>query len=387
MSYDPCPEHALSRIIKNAHLNIGTAYAIAGHKEHELKLGHAPKNVVALRESASLKQSQTAFWDLMGTFNTASQQSTPVYFDPEGLAPNNYVLVSLGLETVKTLPTAEFFLNDMQFRMRFPVHAHSNDPKKPLISEDQLDANLKGLLSKTDPNDHRIERELSISNPSRTLTEFKKLEGLPDFIYDIDDNHLMVSEICMTARTGFFLLAKVPNEDVHILLHGCYDVSKFTTPSMDVYTNRNPRVEMELEAKFVIGNDPSLASETVQFQHIQSLFVHIRAKAIPHGFKQMTESKMETAANLRHDFYLQHVGDGDHLSPFSSSLARRLGDKNGLSPTLYHALSLRQSIGGVFESVALHGRNAPLVRLTSGLPNPERLLGGNDLYEQHLAVA
>jgi hypothetical protein len=369
MAYDPSHEAALERIANVSPVHAHNIHEIAGHREYELKLAFEPKGVHFLTPKTLIAQAETTFYGLMGRFNCAAS-GINMAFDPKGFIPNNYILTSLGLDTYHTLPTAEFFLNAMQYRLRFPVMAHSAPGATAPIDLTQLDANLKEHLSSMLKGQHRIELERTISNPLQSLAEFKSLEDIPNFVRGIHDNSLRVSAICMTSRTSFFVLAKVPHEDVHILLHGCYDVSQFTTPRMEVYASKRPRIEIELEAKMLIGDDPSLSEEAVQNAYINRVFSRLTASAIQHGYLPASESKMEAAESAVAGFYAHRIPTFDtNNSPVHSHFRR-----NDIPPYLAYALTQGVTVSDVFLDVAKHGHNAPLVRLTAGLPEPSTLL-------------
>lgn len=380
MAYDPSAEAALERIRHSSSDSFGHAFPIVGYSEYELKLGFTPKAVKPMSPKNALPLAEHSFYGLMHHFNSAADNNALAFNpDPIGAIPNDYVLVSLGLDTVKTLPAAEFFLNDMQFRLRFPMHVHnaSNDPYSKISGH--IDANLKNLLSCMAPGEHRLELETEIENPMAGLSEFKTKLDTPSFMHCIDDSHLRLSEVCMTSRTGFFIVTSIPGTDAHVLLHGCFDYSRYTTPGMEVYTSPMPRIEIEFEAKYFLGDSPALADEAVQRTYINRVFDKLTTAAQQHHYAPFTRSKMEDAAHSVSRFYEAHAPG---LQTANSPLASHL-NKQQIPHYLAYALTQGRSVSDVFNSLKNHGLDAPISRLASGMPDPQQILTRTNPFEQN----
>ncbi len=372
MAFDPCPSAAAQRIAEQTPLHFGRAHDIVGISEYELKLNFAPEKLSFIDSGTAIKRGEKSFFNLMKSFEQASSGAPKTFFDPAGLLPNDYVLVSLGLDTVKTLPMAEFFLNDMQYRLRFPLFPHNtNEPGSPLINLASIDANLKDRLSKMEQGEHRIELEKTINTPTECLNEFKELNNLPHFMHNINDEDLRVSEVCMTSRVGFFMMTKVPDTDAHVLLHGCFDVSRYTTPAMEVYTDPMPRIEVELEAKLFFGESENLSEESVQKEYINRVFSKVIESSKSHNFSVFEKSKMEDAAHSVEKFYARHAPEV--ASATNSPMAAYCARKN-IDPYLAYALSQGKRVSDVFNAIIENGTKAPIVQLASALPNPQKLL-------------
>jgi len=391
MAYDPSHEAAANRFLNG--ISSLPYIPIIGRREYELKLAFDPfirqGNIMPLFMNAELAVSRgrDKFYSLMQSFNCASNQDS-IKFDPAGLFPNDYVLVSLGVDTVRgTLPTAEFFRNGWQNRVRFAIDAHHPEGTDlPPIK--QCDANAKTLLSSHDSESHRIELETEVSHPSCFFAAFKAAKGinLPEFTSTITDSILRVSEICMTSRSGFFIEMKVPNKDAYILLHGVFDVSNYTTPSAEVYTRSIPRIEVEFEAKMMRGTEPNIYSEEGQQFLINLVFDEIRAHGLQNGMNQFTLSKLEDAAVAAQDFYKDRKPDIslfiNHLNSQDFSHIRQ----GKIPDYLAYALVRGVSVGDVMRDIKEKGSQSPIALLSRGLPNPLTLLD-NNLFQQHLKVA
>lgn len=378
MAYDPSHENAFTRIAQTSRIFDLPLRPIAGDKEYELKLNFSPWSFRNISNQIALVRGKDAFFSLMGHFQTRAKEgpkTSPVLFDPLGALPNDYILISLGLDTKETLPSAEFFINNTQFRLRFPLTfcKGSFSPRSQVIAPTNLDANLKDLLSTLQEGQHRIELETTIDAPETAIAEFKQKLSAPAFMADIHDDDLSVSEICMTSRTGFFLLYPVPGHDAYILLHGCYDVSNYTTPCIEVYTRRNHRIEIEFEAKALIGNDPSLDKEATQREAINLAFSEIIAASKPLGFKPFELSKMEDAARSVQNFYEGRIP----IIAESNSPLRGHFNEKGIPPYLAYALTQGVKAPDIIRQITQDGINSPIARLANGLPDPKSLLGDN----------
>ena len=187
----------------------------------------------------------------------------------------------------------------------------------------------------------------------------------------------------MTSRTGFFLLYPVPSKNAYILLHGCYDVSNYTTPCMEVYTRKLHRIEIEFEAKGLIGSDPSLDNETTQREFINLAFSEIIAASKPVGFRPFVLSKMEDAARSVQDFYEGRIP----IIAVSNNPLKGHFNEKGIPPYLAYALTQGIKASDIIEQIAQKGINAPIARLASGLPDPQSLLGDNWQTAHHLKIA
>ena len=384
MAYDPCPSAAAQRIADETGHRFGARHDIIGISEYELKLNFT--SPLAFVDSATaIQYGERSFSDLMKSFRTAASGTQKSFFDPAGLIPNDYVLVSLGMDTVKTLPMAEFFLNDMQYRLRFPIHPHDKNitSGSEIISLNSIDANLKDRLSKMKAGEHRIELETTITNPLQSLQEFKKLNNVPSFMKNITDEDLRVSEVCMTSRVGFFMMTKVPNADAHILLHGCFDVSRYTTPAMEVFTNRTPRIEIELEAKYFFGNDANLSDESTQKEYVNRVFSQMTKISNNYNFSVFERSKMEDAAHSVEEFYARHAPEIGKAN--NSPVASYLREMN-ISPYLAYSLSQGKRISHVFNDINNSGHQNSLIQLASSLPDPRELLKNDNPFSDR-AVA
>ncbi len=379
MAFDPCPSAAAQRIETEYRLHFGVKYPVVGNSEYELKFKHKP-SFTFIDSITAVQHGEKAASDLISSFKKAAAGSPTFFFDPAGLIPNTNVLVSLGVDTVDiTLPTAEFFLHDMQYRLRLPLYVHSPNPNNEsnVIDLQAIDANLKDRLSTMEADEHRLELETVIQNPSKSLQEFKKINGLPDFMKNISDDDLRVSEVCMTSRVGFFIMAKVPNADAHILLHGCFDVSRYTTPAMEVPTNRIPRIEIELEAKYFFGNDANLSNEATQKEYVNRIFSEITKASADYKFIPFDKSKMEDAAHSIQQYY---ASEAPELSQKNSPIGSLCRQKK-LNPYFVYALNRGCTIPDIIDSIKEKGKNSPLAQMaTYFLPDPTKLLQNNNPF-------
>jgi hypothetical protein len=385
MAYDPNHLDAAARFLGPE--PSGKAFNIIGDKEYELKLAIAGNSIfgsnlrpLILTPETYVENASSNFLDLMNSFKSAA--GSGIRLDPHGFIPNKYVLVSLGVDTVSgTLPTAEFFLNGWQCRVRFPISFKNGQVDLGLLRTQQ-DANLKTLLSDHVAGDeHRIELETTVRNGSEFYRGFKHaVNGLPEFAQHIDDADLRVREICMTSRTGFYMVMKVPNHNVSILLHGSYDVSRYTTSTTDMFVNPLPRVEVEFEAKMMWGTAPNMDTEQGQKAYIDMIFEELTAHGHDLGMNPFTISKLEDASLAVERYYRDHKADiGNFIAHVRGS-----GVSQDIPNHLLFALATGQKPKDVLSGIIREGNNHRLVALAMGMPDPATML---NIPSRHLAVA
>jgi hypothetical protein len=383
MAYDPNHLDAAVRFLGPE--AVGQAYGMKGVKEYELKLAVDGNSIYgsnshAITPEVYVKNASSNFLNLMDSFRSAA--GSGIQLDPKGFIPNKYVLVSLGVDTVSgTLPTAEFFLNGWQCRVRFPISFKNGQVDLDLLKSQQ-DANLKTLLSDHVAGDeHRIELETTVRNGSEFYRGFKRaINGLPQFAQDIDDSDLRVREICMTSRTGFYMVMKVPGHDVNILLHGSYDVSRYTTSTTDRFVNPLPRVEVEFEAKMMWGTAPNMDTEQGQKAYIDMIFEELTAHGHELGMKPFTISKLEDASAAVEEYYRKHKAD---IRAFLTHVTNA-GVSREIPDYLKYALATGQKPKDFLSGIIREGNNHPLVALAMGMPDPTTMLYVPD---RQLAVA
>lgn len=372
MAFDPPYKSVADSFIgENPSLSFQT---MQGLTERELKLsipGNSDRVVfIQPNHDHAIQQGALKIKALFSSLDPSN-----IWFDPQGVIPNDYTLASLNLDTINgTLPTAQFYRNGWQCRIRAPLWVHGNEDEFCYESMlRQIDANMKTLLSDQEGDTHRIELEEIIrSHPSAFFKEFKKAVSLPDFTEEIDDRHLRISDICLTSRTGFYVVIKDPQSGCHVLLHGTYDASNFVTSN--VFTRKDLRLEMELEAKGIFSTDPRLLDEKSQDAIVNRVFGVVSAAASPIGLVPHTISKLEDSMNSAHSYYREKNGN---LPTFASHL-----DANGIihsttgSPSLHHLFSLSagQRIKDFMGVLKYQGISAPLCILASEMPNPKEML-------------
>ncbi|MDY0028864.1 MAG: hypothetical protein RBR86_02865 [Pseudobdellovibrionaceae bacterium] len=341
--------------------------------EPELKLALPQRftNVHSLNEAQAkymkqgakddLRQIAAHYNALIATFNNASGGQGASVLDANGPTPRDYVLVSLGQDTLRLFPTASIRDQGLQYRERFAVKVFG----KETGSITNHDANAKSLLSH---GPMRKEFEVACTGPTNSFHEFRQIQGLPEFFHTIDPSTLYVDAVCLTSRTSLFSLNHIPGTNLLALLEHCCDISRFSTPNLDVFTSDHFDREWETEVKGFYGVDQRLETEEGIKELVQTLFSHLedRLKQAVPGIKVNTLSKMERASKSVDEFYMTH-GPLRHIEERSRLLYRYCASTE-IPMGLAYALSQRVS------ALEIHNNPDRLYNLAAAMPNPETLI-------------
>ena len=353
-------------------------YGMQGDTERELKLKITPKptsNIVRFtpNNDAAVESGATQIITLLEIL----QKKSDIWLDPQGSIPNNYVLASLNVDTVEgTVPTARMRNEGWQCRIRKPLWVHDEGEgfKYDLMLR-QMDANMKTFLSGQKKDQHRLELEQIIEqHPSSFFREFKKATVLPSFTRAIEDKHLKVSDICMTSRTGFYFVMQAPESDSYVLFHATYDATQFTTSHADIFTEKELRLELEIEAKGIIASKNQNLNADEQDIIVNRIFDTIRESALPLGMEDFKLSKLEHATQSVSEHYRPHA--------ISQAGFRQHLDRNGIDcssigrPSIQQlwALATGQSVSTIVRDLRDNGHDANLARLAREMPNPQKML-------------
>lgn len=370
-----------------------------GQTEREIKLCvKSDPNVIVLPNQANNFSIQRGALAIKALFADLEQHG--IWHDPRGIIPNNYILASLNMDTADgSTPTAKFYSNGWQVRKRFPLPVQGQDnPFDYIQMLGHRDANMKTFLS-NDALAHRTELEEVVSaGPTKFFRDFKKATKLPLFTRRIRDHHLRVTDICLTSRTGFYVIMKDPQSDAHVLLHGTYDASRFV--ASDVFTDKSPRLEIELEAKGIFTkNNDHLTSEQ-QDVIVDRVFNTVFAAAAKHGLTPFNLSKIEDSMAHADAHYKNTVGD---LNQFAQRLDRnnipyirtlnhmKRSEADGsevIVPSLYrlYAIAAGNRISEIFNTLKNKGDYAPITVLAREMPDPKNMLDSL-LQAPHRAIA
>lgn len=373
MSKDPCYTSARHRIEEMTGRDFGKVFPLANDTEYELKLGWRPKRNKRTPENSA----PNAFLRLVTEFNKASQFGFSK-FDPNGLIPQDYILTSFSFDTVDisttpATPTAQFLKNDTQFRLRGALEPTPNEVKQnPFSFYNKLGANLKEALRTKKDGEHRFELECYIADPKTALEQFREhFTDLPEFMQEIDSQSLRLNAICMTARTGFFFVCQIPETEAYVTIHGVFDCSNFTTPSMEHFTQKSPRWEIELEVKEFMGPDHlGLDGPEVQQDMVNRLFPHFTKIARDIGFFVYKESKLEDATASVERFYRGRIPNAPK--------------KNGIPPGMNYALTHGPSLQKLFDSITTYDHS--LFTLVGAMPKANDMVS-NEKFLRCLGLA
>lgn len=363
--------------------------AMQGDTERELKLKITPQpvsNIIHLSpdNNSAVKSGAAQVITLLEKLKLQSE----TWFDPQGSIPNDYVLASLNIDTVEGLvPTARFRRENWQCRIRKPlwVHVETANFQYDLMLR-KIDANMKTFLSGQQRGQHRIELEQIVKHhPSFFFRQFKNATELPSFTKGIEDKDLRVSDICLTSRTGFYFVMKAPNSDSFVLFHATYDATQFTTSHADIFTEKELRLELEIEAKGVIGaKDQDITSDD-QDVLVNSIFDVIRQISTPLGMSDFTLSKLEHSSQSVGEHYRAHAYS---QKAFKDHLERNMDLSLPNTPSLQQlwALATGKRVKEIIYDLRDNGHNANLARLAREMPDPRNML---DLSTgaRHLIVA
>jgi len=344
-------------------------YTPMGHDlEPELKVAIHPRNIHPLNHNNPLAV-RPVFQSLAETFNCSSREGFSV-IDLSGVTPRDYVLVSLGQDTLNALPTMRIRQEGLQYRERFALTVFAKD-----VAITNHDANAKTLLSSLDEGNHRKEFEVACGSPSEIFHTFRQIPNLPVFFNEIDPDSLYIDSVCMTSRTSFFSLTHIPGTKLMATLEHCCDVSAHATPNLDVFVNKKPDFEWETEVKGFYGYDPRLETEQGQSELVNILFKNLVGKfrRVSTDISVNTHSKMERAANSIDGFYLSK-GPFRHYSSKNSPFVIHC-HKNEIPVGLAYAVTQK------VKAIDVHETPDRLIALASALPDPEKMLDSGPLLE------
>lgn len=406
MAYDPSHTEALENIRRLHAKNFGHYHDIALDSEgrpleFECKLKHKPFYHNIGPQSAA----ESGARDCLSLLARMSYEIN-TYHDKETV-PNDYILTSAGLDSViitpdsqTPQPSAEFRLNDMQLRVRFPIYTGRNGASDaPIVPLNQYDANIKDHLSAMSAGEHRIELETTVEDPTKCLLNLKACadKAFPSQVIHLNDSDLRVTCLNMTSRSSFFMVMQIPGTPHHALIHGSYDSSRAVPNFTHAFADKTTRNEIELEVKALMGDHPALSNPAVQVALINRLFDKVYETAEKHSFVKSTHSKMEEAEAAVARFIREHTEfptirkEDPHLRQFISGNFKRAaaGERAPIGIGEYAFALMRDvKISDIFRP--LTGRYAfdsPLVRTATGMPDPTKLLPKNLLGRASLQLA
>ena len=238
-----------------------------------------------------------------------------------------------------------------------------------------IDANMKTFLSGQKTRQHRVELEQIIEHhPSFFFRQFKNATKLPDFTKGIEDKYLHVSDICLTSRTSFYLVMRTQNSDSFVLFHATYDATQFTTSHADVFTEKDLRLELEIEAKGIIGAPNRHLTSDEQDVFVNNIFDLIRQNSNPLGMSDFILSKLEHSS--------QSVGEHYRLQALSQENFKAHLIRNNIDPSLPNTPSLQQlwalatgrRVNEIIYDLKENGHSSNLSRLAREMPDPRNML-------------
>lgn len=371
MAYDVETDTASFPTEQFTHLVNMSAYTPIGYNlEPELKFSlpiTKPKTVsihTSYRKDMLVeREEQQAFYlfrQLAKSFNHAAKEGMST-IDRNGAHPRDYILVSLGQDTLSHLPTLKIRQCGHQYRERFALSIVSGSAHTA-----KYEANAKTLLSESQNGRHRQEFEITCGTPSQSYQTFRQIADLPEFFHEIDPDTLFVDSICMTARSCFFSLTHIQETGIAVLLEHSCDISRFTTPHTDVFTNKHLDCEWESEVKGFYGEDDRLNSREGQQELVNMLFSHLQERMSQKvkGLSLNTKSKMERAAISVSDYYEKNGPSSIH----SSILKGYCADRN-IPLGLAYSLAQRIRARDIYSKIP-----TSLKFLVSDMPEPENIL-------------
>ncbi len=228
MAYDPHSHTSTDTLLKTHFQHPARAYTIPDDLEPELK--YILPHIRSFRE---------IFDTILSTPQTHTNQTAPL--------PNNYVLLSIGLDTISQngYPTQKIATAEYQYRVRTNLSSTYHG------SHNATDSTIKCRTHNTSCDRIEIETQagdLEKKTIPKSLSVLKKRRGdkpLPPVFTHITDHDLRVEALCLTSRSNFFFEFRV-QEGLIARYHACADQNLFLTPHADTHVGGDLETEFEI---------------------------------------------------------------------------------------------------------------------------------------------
>ena len=297
-----------------------------------------------------------------GIFETVISSQHTICVDTK-LTPQDYTLLSIGLDTPPDLLSGPRQINQAGFQYRVRgnlVNDHS-------LCFSAIDATAKSLHSNMSCGRTEIETDhgdLSRDDIDNSLQAFRDAKGdsIAPIFKKLNDIDLCVESLCMTSRMSYHFALKL-EPGIIACYHATADANKFITPDGSLEAGSD--FEAEFEISSIISTSGSLNDSSVRnvIEYSQNLIEDIIKANHAHEVSPSPSSKLVRSAGHVADLYKKNnkTNQPTEVAQNGASIVHKASDWGLLA-------KIKPS------HVLEEGSHSQLIGHASRLPKPEELV-------------